>query len=126
MRSRRIRYLLVLFAAMLLANSAVASARACVVHLAAPGQAAGGVVVPGGDGQPCPTSDATTDCPVHVTQIYNSNDPNLFFDAPTVALAPPMVLHRFVVPTGARRLVVASAPLIVGPPLTILFHNLRN
>jgi len=126
MRSNRTRYLFTFFAAMLLANNALAVARACVVHFPAPKLVVGQVLHTGGDERLCSAPDDANKCPEHVTGIRNSGDLNLFIDPPSVALGPQRVPLRVGVSPDSMRLVVASAPPIVGPPLTILFHNLRN
>ena len=125
MRSGRIRYLLAFFAAMFVANNAVASARACMVQMAAQEHTAIQVLYSGGDEHLCPEADSAANCLAHCTQSYKSDQQNLSFDAPAVAVAPPLSLHRAWIPIELRRLVIASAPPVVGLPLTILFGNLR-
>ena len=118
------QYLVVFFAAMFLANNAVAGARACMVALAAEEHTAIQALDSGGE-HLCPEADSAANCLTHCTQSYKSDQQNLSFDAPAIAVAPPFSLHRAWVPIEPRRLVIASAPPIVGPPLTILFGNLR-
>lgn len=125
MRPGRIRYLIVFFAAMFLANNAMASARACMVQLAAQEHTAIRSFNSGGDEHLCPEADSAANCLAHCTQSYKSDEQRYFFDAPAVAVAPPLLLHRAWFPVGPRRLVIASAPTVVGTPLTILFGNLR-
>ena len=125
MRPGRIRYSIVFFAAMFLANNAVASARACTVGLAAQEHTAIQVLDSSGDGHLCPDAGSADDSIAHCTQSYKSDVQNLSFDTPAPAVAPPLLLHRVGGPVGPRRPVIASAPPIVGPPLTILFGNLR-
>lgn len=111
---------------MFLVNNAAAAARACMVQLAADEHAAIRILDTGGNENLCPEADnAATNCPAHCTQSYKSDVQNLSFDAPAIAFAPPLCLHRAWVPIEPRRLVIASAPPVVGPPLTILFGNLR-
>ena len=123
MRPDRIRYLLVFFVAMFLANNAVASVRTCMVQMAAQEHAALQVLESSGDENLCPEADSATNCLTHCTQSYKSDEQRYFFDAPAVAVAPP--LHRVWFPLGPRPLVFPLAPPVVGPPLTILFGNLR-
>jgi hypothetical protein len=125
MRPARIRYLIVFFAAMFLANTAVASARACMVQLAAQEHTSIRSLDSSGDEHLCPEADSAANCLTHCTQSYKSDQQNLSFDAPAIAFAPPPLVHRAWVPIEPRRLVLASAPPVVGPPLTILFGNLR-
>ena len=125
MRPGRIRYLIVFFAAMFLANNAVASARACTVGPAAQEHTAIQVLDSSGDGHLCPDAGSADDSVAHCTQSYKSDQQNFSFDVPAVVFAPPLSVHRAWVPIEPRRLVIASAPPVVGPPLTILFGNLR-
>jgi len=125
MRPGRIRYSIVFFAAMFLANNAVASARACTVGPAAQEHTAIQVLDSSGDGHLCPDAGSADDSIAHCTQSYKSDIQNLSFDTPAPAVAPPLLLHRVGGPVGPRLLVLASGPPIVGPPLTILFGNLR-
>ena len=126
MRPRRIRYLLVFFAAMFLVNNAVASARACMVTLAAEEHTAIRVLDTGSGENLCPEADdAAANCLAHCTQSYKSDQQNFSFDVPAVVSAPPLSLYRAWIPIEPRRLVIASAQPVVGPPLTILFGNLR-
>ena len=120
------RYLLVFFAAVFLANNAVASARACMVQLAADEHTAIRILDSSGNENLCPEADNTAaNCLTHCTQSYKSDQQNFSFDVPAVVFAPPLSVHRAWVPIEPRRLVIASAPPVVGPPLTILFGNLR-
>lgn len=126
MKLARIRYLVVFFAAMFLANNAVASSRACMVQMAVQEHAAIQVLEAGGDKNLCPEADGAANCLAHCTQSYKSEQQNLSFDVPAIAVAPPLSLHRARFAVEPRRLVIASAQPVVGPPLTILFRNLRN
>jgi len=125
MKPARIRYLLIIFAAMFLANNAAASARACMVQLAAQEHTAIRIFDTSSDKHLCPEADSAANCLVHCTQSYKSDQQRVSFDAPAVAVAPPLSLHRAWIPIEPRRLVIAWAPPVVGPPLTILFGNLR-
>jgi len=125
MRSGRIRYLLAFFAAMFVANNAVASARACMVQMAAQEHTAIQVLYSGGDEHLCPEADSAANCLAHCTQSYKSDQQNLSFDAPAIVFASPLSLHRAGFPVRPRSLDLAVAPPVVGPPLTILFGNLR-
>lgn len=126
MKLARIRYLVVFFAAMFLANNAVASSRACMVQMAAQEHTAIQALDASGDENLCPEADSAANCPTHCTQSYKSDQQNLSFDVHAIAIAPALWLHRVGLPVEPRRLVIASAPPVVGPPLTILFRNLRN
>ena len=110
---------------MFLANNAVASARACIMLMAAQEHTAIQALGSGGDEHLCPEADSAANCLAHCTQSYKSDEQRYSFDAPAVAVAPPLLLHRAWFPIEPKRLVIASAPPVVGPPLTILFGNLR-
>ncbi len=127
MKPVRIRYLLVFFAAMFLANNAVASVRACMVQFTAQEHTAIRVLDSSSDTNLCPEADSETNCLVHCTKSFKGDEQKVSFDVPpATALAPPPTLHRVWFPVAPRRLVYASAPPVAGPPLTILFRNLRN
>lgn len=126
MKPFRIRYLLIFAAAMFFANNAVASARACMVELAAQDHTAIQVLDSSGDEYQCPEADSAADCLVHCTQSYTIEQQNLSFHVPAFAIAPPLALHRVWFQTEPRRFFIASAMPVGGPPLTILFRNLRN
>lgn len=126
MKLARVRYLAVFFAVMFFANSAVAAARACMLELGTQEHTAIKVVASGADEHACPEADTAANCLVHCTQSYTGEQQNLSFDAPALAIAPSLALPRVWFQAAAGQLIVASAPPIGGPPLTILFRNLRN
>ncbi|MFS8086043.1 MAG: hypothetical protein ACMG6H_10465, partial [Acidobacteriota bacterium] len=118
--------LLIVLAAMFVANGAIAAARACMVGLDAHAHTAVRVLDCSGEEPLCPEAAATAqhylvDC----TQCYKGDKPGLFFDTPAVAIAPHLSLHRAWFQPAPRQLVIASVPPVGGPPLTILFGNLR-
>jgi len=125
MKPARIRYLLVLFMAMFLANNAVAAVRACMVQMAAQSHTAVQVLDAGGGDGLCPESNQATNCLPHCAESYKSDEQKSSFDAHALAIAPPLAQQLFEVPFETRRIVLVSAPPVVGPPLTILFGNLR-
>lgn len=125
MKTGRIRYLLVFFAALLLANHALASARACMAQLAAQERTA--ILAPdcGGVEHSCPEARIAADCLAHCTPSYKSDEQRPLSDFPASAIAPPSIPNQgeFLPVPGWR--VTAPAPPVVGPPLTIRFRNLR-
>ncbi len=127
MKSVLARCWVVLVAAMFLANGAAAAARACTLNLAGQEHAPLQARDAGGDELLCPEADTATRCLEHCTQGYKSTEQKLAADIPApVLFAPPFtVIHAAFRPAQVP-LVVATAPPIVGPPLTILFRNLRN
>lgn len=112
---------------MFLANGAAAAARACTVNLAGQEHAALKARDAGGDEHLCPESDTATRCLTHCTQGYKSTEQKLVADIPApVLFAPPFTALHVAFRPAQVPLVVATAPPVVGPPLTILFRNLRN
>lgn len=125
MKTGRMRWLVVLFAVMFLANSAVAAARACLVEFAGPAHGAIQLADAAGHEHLCPVSDDAARCLTHCTQSYKSDEQKLFWsDVPGVAVAPaPAVLRVWFRPGPVVTPPVSLPP--IGPPLTILFGNLR-
>ncbi len=110
---------------MFLANGAAAAARACTVDLA--GQEHPAMQAGGGDEHLCPESDTAARCLEHCTQGFKSTEQKVTADIPAPVSAPPFtLLHAAFRPEQAALVVVSAPPPIVGPPLTILFRNLRN
>lgn len=126
MKSRRFRYLIAFVAAMFLANNVAVAARACAEVLkgqnpdmAQPFSAADArhVSSAAGDETPCVTQCA---------QGYKNPEQKL---APNVAEFVSLPIHLvpyFSVEIKPTAAVLALAPRAFGPPLTILFRNLRN
>lgn len=105
MSSTSVRFLVALAAAMFFANSFAYAARACLEL-------------------PSPALHDTGVCVTHCAQDFKS-DRRLSQEFPGPALAPaPVVPHASLAPPPAPLL--ALAPQIVGPPLTILFRRFRN
>jgi hypothetical protein len=120
------RYSLIFFAAMFLANSTVAVARACLAGLAAQEHTAIQVLGTSGDAHPCPESvSAPTEMDLaHCAQSQKGGQ-TFFFDAPMAAVAAPLSPHRVWFAVEPRLLVLSLAPSVAGPSLTILFRNFR-
>ncbi|OGI67706.1 MAG: hypothetical protein A2W18_09640 [Candidatus Muproteobacteria bacterium RBG_16_60_9] len=126
MKLARIRYLLIVFAAIFLANNAVAAARACMVELATQAHSAIQTLDTSGDAHRCLDADRTANCLAHCTQSYKNDERKFSFDAPPFVIAPAPSPHRAWFRAEPRLLVIASAPPVVGPSLTILFGNFRK
>lgn len=128
MKTGGMRLLVVFFTLMFLANNTAAAARACIVELAGPQHAAIQLVDADGYEHLCPVSDDAARCLSHCTQSYRNDEQKLFWaDVPGFVFTPapaPSILRAWSQPEPAISL-IASAPLVVGPPLTILFRNLR-
>ena len=120
------RYLTFLLAAMFFASNAIAAARAYVVQPTGQEHAAMRALDAEGDGNPCQQSNNAARCLTHCTQIYKNHEQQFSAEVPPLVLAPaPAVFHAPLQPTP-KLVVLALAPHIVGPPLTILFGNFRN
>jgi hypothetical protein len=125
MKPARMRYPLVFFAAMFLANSAVAAARACMLAPAAQEHTAIQVFDGAGDKVPCPEADSAANDLAHCAQSYKGNEQTFSFDAPTGVVAPPLSPLRVWFPAASRPFTFSLSPSVLGPSLTILFRNLR-
>ncbi len=128
MKSVLARCWVVVVSVMFLANGAAAAARACTVDLAGQEHAALQARDASGDEHLCPEADSATRCLAHCTQGLKSTEQKLVADHPApVLFAPPfIVLHVAFRPEQAALVLASAPPPIVGPPLTILFRNLRN
>lgn len=124
MKLRRYRWVLLLVMALFMVNNVGAAARACLLTAAAHEHVSIRVQAPADDPS-CPEAVATP-CGMHCVQDAKATEQKAPADAPVAAFAPPLayVLPSFR-PVPAR-LPVAVSPVVVGPPLTILFGNLRN
>ena len=120
------RYLTYFVAAMFIASNAAAAARACVVNLAGQEHVAVRALNAEGDQHLCPQSDDASGCLTHCTQSYKSDQQQFSPDVPVFLSAPARAVFQAPIQAQPRLVVVALAPPIVGPPLTILFGNFRN
>jgi len=127
MKPPRIRYSLIFFAALFLANSTVAVARACLAGLAAQEHSA--IQLLGTSGDPHPCSEAVSAPmemdPAHCAQSQKGGEQTFFFDSPMAAVAAPFSPHRVWFAVEPKLLVLSLAPSVAGPSLTILFRNFR-
>lgn len=124
MKLTRIRHLLIVVVAVLLANNIAAASTARVVQPVMPAHA-GTEAFDAGGGQPCVDADSTANCWAYCPQSYKIDEPAVSFNATpsTIAPVPPAYCAGF--RPKPRRLVIVSAPPVVGPSLTILFGNFR-
>ena len=125
-RFRRMRYLTFFMAAMFFANNVVAAVRACVADLNTHEHIAISAPAAAGGGPLCPPSDDAGPCLTHYAQSYQSEEQKIWADFPPVAPAPVLSVLDVAFQANPKLLVMASAPPIVGPSLTILFGNFRN
>jgi len=126
MKPRRLRWLLGLCAAMLVANNVTAAVRACSMDLAGTEHVAIQARDAPTDQHVCPEADDATQCLAHCTQSVKSTGQNLSSDVPVLFVAPANCVYLISFRLQATSSMVASAPPVVGPPLTILFRKLRN
>lgn len=126
MKSGRIRFLLTLVAAMFLANNVAVAARAFVTGLSGQDSVAVQALDATGAGHLKPVGDDEALCLAHCVQSYSSHEQELATNAFKVAFSPALFVSCLSVEIKPAAPVVALAPQAAGPPLTILFHNLRN
>lgn len=126
MKSGRIRFLLTLVAAMFLANNVAVAARAFVTGLSGQDSVAVQALDATGAGHLKPVGDDEALCLAHCVQSYSNHEQELATNAFKVAFSPTLAVPYFPVAIKPAAPVVALAPQAAGPPLTILFHNLRN
>ncbi len=120
------RYLTFFLAAMFFASNAAAAVRACMADLAAQDHVAVRALDAEGDEHLCPQSDDAARCLTHCTQSYMSDEQKFSADFPVLALAPVLTVLHAAFQAQPKLVVVAAAPPIVGPPLTIRFRNFRD
>ena len=124
------RYLTLIMAAMFFASNAVAAIGACIAELAGHEQMAGhALAAKAGESARkslCPQSDDAGACFTHYAQSYPGDEQKLWADVPAAALIPAHKLVHLEFQAPAKLVVLAAAPPIVGPSLTILFRNFRN
>jgi len=126
MKTRRFRHLITFVAAMFLANNVAAAAYACIAGLGSLAP----VTAPGLESTGAGHLERAADAdPLCITQCARSDrDPAQPFAAngsgpvPTPLASGPC-LSVTIEPTRSR---IAWAPKVPGPPLPILFCNLRN
>lgn len=126
-RFMRMRYLSLFLATMLFASNAAAALRACVANLAPPSHAVACVTVGEGGEQACAQPGDADACLNRCIRNHQSDEQTVAAGAPVFAPVPGFAVRNIPLPTRLRReLVVVEARPIVGPPLTILFGNLRH
>ena len=79
----------------------------------------------GGDGHRCPASDDAARCFTHCTQSFQGDQQKLSTDVSGIVFAYPFSVPRVWLQAQPRVFVPTAAPPPVGPPLTVLFGNLR-
>lgn len=120
------RYLTLFLAAMFFASNAAAAVRACIADLAGSGHVAAHALEAGAGEPLCPQSEDTGPCLKHYAQTYQNDEQKIWAGVSAAALAPVLTLLRVSIPPQPKLVLVAAAPPIVGPPLTILYRNFRN
>jgi len=126
MRSKRIRFLLTLAAAMLLANNVAVAARAFITGLSAQDIVAVHALDATGVGHLKPVDGDEAVCVAHCAQSYGNHEQAVATNPFKFAFLPALFIPCFPVEIKPAASVVALAPRAAGPPLTILFRNLRN
>ena len=126
MKSGRIRFLLTLVVAMLLANNVAVAARAFITGLSGQDSVVVQALDATGAGHWRPVADDQTSCLTHCVQISQNPEQELATNAFKVAFLPALLVPYSSVAIKPAASLLALAPQAAGPPLTILFHNLRN
>lgn len=127
MQIRRMRYLTLFLMAMFFANNAAAAFRACAIDLAGQDQVAAHALEPRAGDTPCPESDESGPCLKHFVQSQQYDEQKTWAGVPApVPLLAPKVLQLLITAQPRPVLIMAVAPPVVGPPLTILYGNFRN
>ncbi len=126
MKSGRIRFLLTLVAAMFLANNVAVAARTFITGLSGQDTAAVQMLDTTGAGHLKSADDNHALCITHCAQSYQNHEQELATNAFKIAFLPALFVSSFSVEIKPAGSVVALAPQAAGPPLTILFRNLRN
>ena len=126
MKSDWIRYWFLVFAALFVAGNAAAAVRACMVGPGGHESATSQLRDAGGDQSLCPNPDDAPRCFAHCTQTQSVSNDAQSIASDASRLVPIVQAGVTRLPRmQARLLAVAPAPPAAGPPLTILFHNLR-
>lgn len=126
MKSGLMRFLLTLVAAMFLANNVAVAARAFITGLSGQAVVAVQAVDVTGAGHLKPADDAQAPCLTHCARSCQNHEQELATNTFKVVFFPVLSVPCFSVEIKPAASVVALAPQAAGPPLTILFHNLRN
>lgn len=126
MKPGQMRFLLTLVAAMFLANNVAVAARAFVTGLSGHDIVTVQALDAPGVGHSMPVNDDQALCLAHCVQSYQNHQQELATNAFKVAFLPALFIPCFSVEIKPAAPVAALAPQAAGPPLTILFHNLRN
>jgi hypothetical protein len=126
MKSGRMRFLLTFVAAMFLANNVAVAARAFIAGPNGQDSVAVQALDATGGGHLSPVADDQALCLTHCVQSYQSHEQELATNASKGAVSPVPAVPYFLVEIKPAARVAALAPQAAGPPLTILFHNLRN
>ena len=124
-KSGPVRLLIVFVAAMFLANSVAYGARVCIAELAGLQHEAVSPPAAAEIEHQCPSADDAGLCLAHCTQGFKS-DQRASLEIPGLVVAPVLFLPYASFEARPTIPQVAFAPRLLGPPLTILFRNLRN
>lgn len=125
MKARLMRRLASFLAAMFVASSVAASARACIEGLSTPRNETIGFAVASGPHHACPDTGDAADGQSHCSQNHKNDDPKFTKDVPPalVFAAAPTAAHVWFDPVLS--VVSIHSQPSNGPSLTILFGNLR-
>ena len=120
------RYVALFLAAMFFANNVAAAVRACIADAVMPEHAVVAVETAAASHPLCPQQDESGPCPTHYAQSYPSDEQKAWAGFPRVVPVPVVAALPAIFHAQPKDRFYASAPPVVGPPLTILFGNFRN
>ena len=126
MSPRLIRLWLAALAAMLVWGVAAVCSAHGLLQASAPTPTVAGAASAGGGVHACAEPSAAAACHDHCLTGSGGDEPSAAVHAPVAVAISAFARHYIRVPIIPAQRVAASAPLIVGPPLTILFGHLRN
>lgn len=126
MKFGRIRVLLTLVVALFLANNVAVAARAFITGLSGQDSVAVQALDATGIAHLTPADEGTALCLAHCAQSYQNHEQQLATNAFEVTFLPALLVPYSSVVIKPAASVIALAPQAAGPPLTLLFRNLRN
>jgi hypothetical protein len=126
MRVKRIRYLIAFVVAMFVANNVAAAAYACIAAVKGVNLAAVRALDSSSAKHTEAASTDTESCLTHCAQGDEIQQQDLAAAVYAPVSVPGLPSPRLVARIKPTAPVLALAPRVIGPPLTILFHNLRN
>ncbi len=126
MKFGRMRFLLTLVVAMFLANNVAVAARAFTTGLSGQDSVAVQALDAAGIEHLKAVDYDVASCLAHCAQSHRNHEQQLATNTFEVTFLPALAAPCFSVDIKPAASVIALAPRAAGPPLTLLFRNLRN